>query len=295
MERHLVVGFDGGPMSMDAVEWAAGQAASRGASLRILACDGVPADSLVGDAIGAVRDLVEAVEHEGTVALRKAQALHPLLDAALEVYPGPPATVLVRESQRAELLVVGASGRRGAAAFWLGSTARSVARHSTCPVAVVHGLASSAATRRIVVGVDGSVETDAAVRWAADEADRAGATLVIVHCWWYAYLPVNAPSSPARDIEEIEAARLLDRAVEAARERCGGDVVGMLLEGDPTTALLSVAVPGDVIVLGSPSHGAILSRVLGSTVNGVLEGSVVPVIVVPPAADEAARRTDAEL
>ncbi|MEO5899057.1 MAG: universal stress protein [Ilumatobacteraceae bacterium] len=282
MERQVVVGFDGSPMSLDAVEWAAVQAVRRGATLRIVACYDVRVESaMVPIAIGAFGSLAKSVEEGGTAALRQVKARCPLLDAVLEVRAGPAASVLGRESRWADLLVVGASARRGAAAFWLGSTARSVARHCACPLVVVRGLAATGVTKRIIVGVDESPEADAAVRWAAEEADRSGATLVIVHCWWFAYRPVDLPSSQAREIQEIDAARLLDRAVEEAREQCGSNVLGMLLEENPITALLAMAGPRDVLVLGSPSHGEILSSVLGSTVNGVLEESTVPVIIVP--------------
>jgi nucleotide-binding universal stress UspA family protein len=282
MTRQLVVvGFDGSSISMGAVEWAADQAANRGASLRIVACYDMPVECAMAPmAIGGVGAIADAVQAGGTAALRMIQRRQPLLDAGLEVSAGPAASVLVHESRGADLLVVGSSGHHGAAAFWLGSTARSVARHCTGPLAVVRGLSASVVTKRIVVGVDDSIEADAAVCWAADEAHRATATLVIVHCWCYAHRH-DLPSAQAREIEEIEAAQLLDRAIEMARERCGADVIGALREENPITALLSTARPGDVIVIGSPSHGAFLSSLLGSTVNGVLEESAVPVIVVP--------------
>jgi nucleotide-binding universal stress UspA family protein len=189
--------------------------------------------------------------------------------------------VLARQSRSATLLVVGASGHHGAAAFWLGSTARFVARHSACPVAVVRGPAGADVTKRVIVGFDGSPESEPAVRWAADEADRCGAALLIVHCWLSTYRAVDLRSAQVHDVGQVEAARLLDRVVEGARERCGVDVTGMLLEDNPITALLSMSMPGDVLVLGSPEHGSIMSGVLGSTVNGVLEESVVPVVIVP--------------
>ena len=55
----------------------------------------------------------------------------------------------------------------------------------------------------------------------------------------------------------------------------------MLVESSPVTALLDTVRDGDWLVIGSPRRRPLLAGLLGSTVNNVLEGSVVPVIVVP--------------
>jgi hypothetical protein len=51
---------------------------------------------------------------------------------------GSPAAVLVRESQGADLLVVGSRGHGGFHSILLGSTSIQCATHATCPVTVVH-------------------------------------------------------------------------------------------------------------------------------------------------------------
>jgi nucleotide-binding universal stress UspA family protein len=275
MDRELVVGFDASPTSVDAIDWAAREAVLRGDSLRIVACydAAVHGESLIG-----------AVEAAAEAVLRMIRRRQPTLQAVADVCAGSAARVLVRESKDSDLLVVGASVHHGVSAFWLGGTARSVARHSSCPVVVVRCRSTTSAPGRIVVGVDGSLAADAAIRWAGDEADRRCVDLVIVHCWSFAYRAVDAASAQARGVEEVDGARLLDRVVEAARDRWGVGVAGMLVEETSTAGLLSAVTEGDVLVVGSTTHGSIVSSLLGSTVNDLLEQSAVPVVVVPSAA-----------
>ena len=90
----------------------------------------------------------------------------------------------------------------------------------------------------------------------------------------------------ARDLTNVDAACLLDRAVESAREQFGSEVAGQLVERGPATALLETVRDGDLLVMGSRGRGALAARLFGSTVNTVLDRCAVPVVVVR-GADEA--------
>ena len=70
------------------------------------------------------------------------------------------------------------------------------------------------------------------------------------------------------------------RAVELARELCGAAVTGALLESGPASALMDTTCDGDLLVVGAHGHGAILSGIVGSTVNTLAERSSVPVVVI---------------
>jgi nucleotide-binding universal stress UspA family protein len=145
---------------------------------------------------------------------------------------------------------------------------------------VVRGAASRGAPDRVLVGVDGSAVADRALIWAADEADRHGVELWVVHGWRYPYLVAEHESSAARDLMQIDAARVLERSEELARDRCGVEVHGLLVEQDPVTALLDSAADGDLIVIGSRGRGAVKSSLFGSTANSLLDRSALPVVVV---------------
>lgn len=290
MTKHITVGYDGTPSSSEAVSWAADEAAMLGASLRIVTCFDLPIGDSgygygYGEAITAQQDDARRCSAAEESAI---QTSHPNLKVTSFVAPGPPSMVLVEGLGSDDLVVVGTSAHGGAAAFWLGSTPRSLVRHSPCPVVIVRGRATEGRPNRVVVGVDGSGGSDMGLMWAEDEADRYQAELVIVHGWNFPHVPVDASSAQARDLARVDAACVLDRAVEHATERIASRVTGRLVEASPPTALLETLNDGDLLVVGSRGRGALASAIFGSTVNGVLERCAVPVVVIHPSEHEAA-------
>jgi nucleotide-binding universal stress UspA family protein len=284
MTKQITVGFDGSAPSTEAVLWAAAEADARSASLRIVSCYQIP---YAGEAVGGwVATEAYAALLEGTTS-----ALAHMKDVVAESTPGIeiftetspqlPTTALIDKVDPDDLVVVGASSHHGAAAFWLGSTPRHVVRHSPCPVVVVRG-ASTRGRRpdRVVVGVDGSRASDRALQWAGNEAELHNVGLLIVHGWLYPYLSVDTSSSQARDLTNIDAACLLGRAVESARERFTIDIREELVEAGSATALFETTRDGDLLVVGSRGRGALAANLFGSTVNTVLDRSAVPVVVV---------------
>lgn len=283
MTTQIVVGYDSSPSSLEAVAWAASEARVRRTHLTIIACYEIPIGVgaggawLTSDVLGSIEDGTSA----SAQAVKSSVKSHdPDLDVEVDVCLGPARTALIRSLAPSDLLVVGTSSHEGASGFWLGSTSRWVTRHSPCPVAVVRGAASRGRPDRIVVGIDGSAESMAAVMWAADEADLHGVDLVVVHGWNYPYAGVETRAEQVRDLTRIDAAIELDRAVEVARERCGVSVKDLLVEAAPATALLDSVRDGDILVVGAEGHGAMAAGLVGSTVNSVVEQSAVPVIVV---------------
>lgn len=283
MTNQIVVGFDNSPSSTEAVYWAAAEAVARGVALRLVSCYEIPLAAGTG-AVWLSGEVISSIEDGASKTAEHMKALiagqHPDLEIDVRISAGPPRASLLEDLQPTDLLVVGTSNREGVAAFWLGSTSRWATRHSPCPVVVVRGAASRGRPDRIVVGIDGSAPSDLALRWAADEADLHGVELVVVHTWEYAYPGNDTRSEQVRDLTRIDAATVLDRAVEFARERCGVTVNDVLAEGGAVTALLDAVRDGDVLVLGASGRGAVAAGLLGSTVNTVVERSAVPVVVV---------------
>ena len=283
MTKDVCVGYDGSAPSAEAVSWAADEASFRGARLEIVCCYRVPATTSApfgwpaGEMVGALIDDAEAQVATARAAVVES---HPELDVTTRVVMGPASAELMQDRTADDLIVVGASGHHGAGAFWLGSTPRRLVRHSPCPVAVIRGAASRGKPDRVVVGIDGSATSEAALDWAGDQADRHHVELVIVHAWSYPYVEVTYGSTTTRDLMEVDAACVLDRAVEQARERFGVDVHGRLIENGAVPALLDTVRSGDLLVLGCRGHGSLVAGLLGSTVNAVLDRAQVPVIVV---------------
>ena len=283
MTNQITVGYDGSVPSSEAVSWAAAEANLRAARLRIVSCLEIPYS---GNAIGgwaapyAYASIMEGTRSALSEIRSVVAAATPGIEIVTEVSADPAAVALLDNTDPDDLVVVGASSLEGAAAFWLGSTPRHLVRHSPCPVVVVRGTATLGRPGRIVVGIDGSPASERALQWAGDEADRHHVGLLVVHGWMYIYVGDGPTSSQAHDLTNVDAACLLDRAVESAREQFGTEIAGQLVERGPATALLETVRDGDLLVVGSRGRGALAAHFFGSTVNTVLDRCAVPVVVV---------------
>jgi nucleotide-binding universal stress UspA family protein len=288
MTKEIIVGYDGSAPSTEAVFWAADEANVRGSVLKIVSCFGAPmvSDPLSGWAPTAYASLLDANQSALAKIKEVVMTASPGVEVETEATAESASFALIDGADAEDLIVVGASGHHGAAAFWLGSTARHVVRHSPCPVVVVRGAASRGCPDRIVVGIDGSAMSNRALAWAGEEADRHHVGLLIVHAWLYPYLPVDTSSAQARDLVSVDAACVLDRAMETAREQFAAEISGQLVEGAPAISLLEVVRDGDLLVVGSRGRGGLAANLFGSTVNVVLDGCAVPVVVVRGTHDE---------
>jgi nucleotide-binding universal stress UspA family protein len=280
MSEKITVGYDSTASSVESVMWAANEARVRQLPLRIVSCFGMPVMAgagLLGWGVGEAFDAARASADLGIQQIRATvTAMHPELIFTTEVSSAPVDQALLQDVSPDDLVVVGSSSHPGAAAFWLGSTPRELVHNSPCAIVVVRGAASRGGPDRVVVGVDGSADADRALRWAADEADLHHTSLLVVHTW---AVP-DGDDAADRDVARIDAACVLERAVESARERCGATVDALLVEGGPVVGLLDAVRDGDLLVLGSRGRGAVRSGLFGSTVNSVLDAAAVPVVVV---------------
>ncbi len=199
--RPVLVGVDGSVSAQGALAWAAAEASSRHCPLRIVHAfswpvTGNPLDlTFAGDMnIG----LQSAAEWILTEAKAHAREVAPDIKVIADLFVGPAAPTLLNEAQDADLVVVGSRGVGGFRGLLVGSVSATVAAHSPCPVVVVHphgdGTAFPAAPiGRIVVGVDGSEVSSAAIRFAFQQAARRHIGIIAVH----AAIPTQtAPVSP---------------------------------------------------------------------------------------------------
>jgi nucleotide-binding universal stress UspA family protein len=284
MTKHITVGYDASPESSEALDWAALECEARRSALSIVTSYRLP---VAGDIqtgwipTEAYSGAAQTANAELERALEATRAAHPTLDIDSRLVAGSAATVLIEdEASGQELIVVGASSHKGASAFWLGSTPRSLVRHAPCPVVVVRGASSRGRPDRVVVAVDGSEGARRAMEWALAEANLHHVPIGVVHAWEYPYTLPDTPKSQARDLTRVDAACVLDEAIAYLREDAHGAVEGNLVEGSAASAVLDAVVDGDLLVLGSRGRGALRAGVFGSTVNSVLDRAVVPVAVV---------------
>lgn len=135
----------------------------------------------------------------------------------------------------------------------------------------------------IIVGTDGSDQSLHAVEWAAEEAERRGLPLRIVHAeaeWMYD-TPVDPRLSAVREWLLTGGKELLDKAVATARERVPGvEVDAETVPGQVARVLLEKAADAAMVVLGGHGMGAATGLLLGSTTLQVVTHAKVPTVVV---------------
>lgn len=139
--------------------------------------------------------------------------------------------------------------------------------------------------RNVVVGVDGSDESLAALNWATVTADLHGARLAVV-----AAHPVEADADPAVASLAEEARGQAHRAARAARERLRGwrpggrDIETRVLPGNAARVLAAQSTTDDLVVVGRRGLRAFDRALLGSTSSALAAGAPGTVAVVPAGA-----------
>jgi len=133
---------------------------------------------------------------------------------------------------------------------------------------------------RIVVGVDGSEQSEQALRWATRMSLATGAQIDAVTAWHVpvgyggAYLPESwSPKDDAR--------ATLTRTVDAVF--AGGRPAGMRLlvrQGQAAQALLDAAAGAEMLVVGSRGRGGFVGLLLGSVSTACAQHADCPVLVV---------------
>jgi nucleotide-binding universal stress UspA family protein len=139
----ILVGVDGSEGGEAALEFAAREAAFRGARLRVVSAWQVPAAAhgagfgppLDSGTWDALRMAAEQVADDALAAVKK---LHPSLEGEALTFLGQPADVLLEQGADAALIVVGRRGLGGFRSLLLGSVSHQVVQHATCPVVVVN-------------------------------------------------------------------------------------------------------------------------------------------------------------
>jgi nucleotide-binding universal stress UspA family protein len=137
----IVVGVDGSPNSLEALDWALGEAEARQCPLTVLAVNRVATDVF---GIGALhypadeeaRKKVEQAAQDSVdqaVSRRGGEAV----DVTVRAVSGIPADELLKASRDADMLVTGARGGGGFAGLHLGSVSTQLAHHSACPMVIV--------------------------------------------------------------------------------------------------------------------------------------------------------------
>jgi nucleotide-binding universal stress UspA family protein len=136
--------------------------------------------------------------------------------------------------------------------------------------------------KTIVVGVDGSKPSRAALAWAAAEAADHEAGLLVIGVWEPPLIPPMGNPSVGRDITTSEGAA--DDLVQVIRDELGDNppvvVQPRVAEGNPAHVLIESSEGADLLVVGTRGHGGFSGLLLGSVSQHVAAYAKCPVAVV---------------
>ena len=141
--------------------------------------------------------------------------------------------------------------------------------------------------KQVVVGVDGSVNSVAALRWAGAYARLTGATVHAISTWEYPAFPDTSGivTMPGRDFLIGGAQAVLDTALAQAQLPADVEVVGEPIEGSPAHTLLDRSADAELLVVGRRGHSGIVGIITGSVATSCAHHARVPVVIVPLTSD----------
>ena len=274
----VVVGIDRSDSARLAAAWASSIAEHRKVSVRLVHAVDIP---LVGPPqLDDVERLYEALREQGAAYLRAAAT--PGADA--EMLDGPVVPTLIEQSGQASILVLGSRGQGGFTELLVGSVPMAVAGRAHCPVVVVRGEELPPEDGPVVVGVDGTPTSEAAVAFAFAEASARGSELIAVHAWSDSVLDtVLASGSPVWDFApaQVHAAEILAERLAGWQEQYPDvRVTREVVHVRPAEALMARAASASLLVVGTRGRGGFVGLLLGSTSQQLLQHAPCPVAVV---------------
>ncbi len=135
---------------------------------------------------------------------------------------------------------------------------------------------------RIVVGVDGSASSKAALWWAVRQAGLTDGTVEAVTAWhypsaWYGWTP---PQSVTFDFEKIATEMLDDTIATSVGPDQPVEITKRVVKGNAAAVLLDAARGAELLVVGNRGHGGFAETLLGSVGQHCVQHASCPVVVV---------------
>ena len=273
--KPIVAGTDGSEESLRAVDWAAREAALRGAPLRIVGTAGIlPRMSPRAGASGSTYDTVtDVLDKDRDRALAAAAELAAKTAAGVLIdtdeLTGPTAQAVTAAGSGALMLVLGSRGIGAFTALLLGSVSRYAAAHASSPVVVVRD-ESPAPHQLIGVGIADIESCRDALTFALEEASLRHAGLHAIHAW---HTPQSDITRAGPVPTESGAQAAADAASQLAGllDECGAKypdvkVTHEVVHGHPGRALVGLSARADLVVIGrragAPGPGSVRHALL---------------------------------
>lgn len=134
---------------------------------------------------------------------------------------------------------------------------------------------------QILVGVDGSAESDAALAWAVAEAKARGCGLAVVHCCESRYYGLWTTTRMLREgLRDMARPIVADALALAAGLDPSVPFRGAVLVTEPSRALVRLSARAALVVIGRPDRGVLSRLLLGSITRHLLANAACPVVAV---------------
>ena len=282
----VVVGYDATRHSDAALDWAVRYATEHDRRLLVVNAAGTPTfyEDFRGPSENR-KELRMAGRRTADRGLVHIKQRAPDLEVSVHVALGDARDVQLDAAEGAHLMVVGSRGRGAVASLLLGSVSVGVSAHAPCPVVVVRPEDDRARfgpfVGRIVVGVDGSDASMAALDLAYELASTEFKPLAIVHAWGAlgAYRDLMSYELRLETAEEHEL--LVAESIAGYAEKYPDvQVTQHQDEGDPARTLVIASCDADTVVVGCRDRADAKAVVLGSVSRSVVAHARCPVIVV---------------
>ncbi|MGM7670352.1 universal stress protein [Microbacterium sp. A93] len=279
MSKRIVVGIEQTSAGERALAWAAQRAAERKSALLLV--------SVVSGALGVVGEgelLAEAERQTQDWLSAESERLRTHgLRVETQVLLGNPVAQLAKASDEEEMLVIGSDYRGPGEGPARGLHGVRIASAASVPVVVIPDMDVTGRTG-VVVGVDGSPVSEAAIAFAAAEADRLHEPLIAVAVWTpMTVKPRNAFVYPDDYLENLNLAAEESLALSLAGLRQDYpdlEIQTQVRRGYPSAIISELASDARLAVVGSHGRGAVARFLLGSISHEVLTYLRTPTAVV---------------
>ncbi|HEY0616731.1 MAG TPA: universal stress protein [Kribbella sp.] len=282
-EAVIHVGVDGSWRDTGALEWALQESLFRKVPLRAvhvieekLRHSPYWQPAVIDD---AAMDLVQEVR-------QKMKSRDDVLDHTAALVVGPPAATLADLAAKGEMLVIGRRGMGKFKRLLIGSTSEAVVNQAIVPVVVVpDGWKPGLHSGPVVVALDDSGESDAAIEFALAAAAERHAPVRVVHVW-------DLPSSYSWDAMNVAGIGeqwngTAEEHFEAIADQWRRKYPELTIDvdvrrGHAVDGIVAAAESShsQLVVVGGRSHHHLTAAVLGSVARGVAQHATCPVVVV---------------
>jgi nucleotide-binding universal stress UspA family protein len=136
---------------------------------------------------------------------------------------------------------------------------------------------------RIVVGVDGSPHSDAALRWSLAEAEARGGEVAAVFAWQVPF--TSFPGAFDKDELEQDAKQFIIDTVSRIAPKPAIPLWTLVAEGDPAESLAEASKGASLLVLGTSGRSRLAALLHGSVSRRCAKASGCPLVLVKPSGE----------